>query len=118
MTEQLEQFIAKLSRKADELNTISDELTASLAAIEKRLSDLHLGVGAEIPLSPDTDTRLAYCKQDGKWGIYIVEIGRIVRIHDADRNSRLLAWRSMGALLDELCVTADSTIADIHEGFK
>jgi hypothetical protein len=124
--------IKRLEAAAATLNTVSDELGASVTAVETALKRLNLGVPAWYKFAGDLDSdtayywkhEIGYAKVGGQWGIALrtdegfaddpsSQSEERWPFDDAPRALRLEAIDHVPALLDELIKEAASTAEKI-----
>ena len=133
-SERIAAVYKQLAVAAAELNTASDELGKSIAALDVALRRLNLGISAWIEFAGDMDAgtgdfwtqSVGYAKVGSRWGIAICN--RAGNYHDprpdtddewlfnaAPRALRVDAVRKLPDLLQELLQVADKTTAKIKD---
>lgn len=119
-----------LTNAAQNLNELSDRLTAQVAEIETTINKLNLGVRAVVDVETSSDDglstcvlRLGYGKVDGKWGFTIDQFlepdpedtYEKWAFKDAPRDLRLKVVERIPQLLDELTTTSIKLASVINE---
>jgi hypothetical protein len=123
--------LQRLSSAAQTLNELSDELTKQVAHVETAINRLVLGVNASVVFNTVVDEegtweerwRLAYGKEEGRWGILIeriLESGGVERwdswrFKDAPREQRIRAVDSIPELIEALVMQSDAFASKITE---
>ncbi len=121
--------IQALANAAQNLNELSDRLTAHVAEIETTINKLNLGVSATVETESKTDpaslatyvVRLGYDKIAGKWGFIIEDFiaeddentYRVWAFKDAPRDLRLKVVERIPRLLDALVTTSIKLASEI-----
>jgi len=126
----------QLSAAAITLNSASDELGKSVAALDAALKRLNLGITAWVTVDdydcPDPFYRadqVGYDKIGGKWGIGLRTISGNYTdpehessqewlFNDASRSLRVAAVEKIPELIEELTKAADATTKKINEKLK
>jgi prefoldin subunit 5 len=116
----IEREFKKLETLAPDLNATSDEFTAVLETLNKRLNGLNLGVELLLPYD-QMKIAVGYGKFQGKWGIIVrrddAMIGtEIWHLTEAPRNLRLHAINRIEPLLAEMASSTKRLNDRIREG--
>jgi hypothetical protein len=131
---QVQASFKRLSNSSSVLNTASDQLNASVSALEVSLKKLGLGISSWVPFEKWASQDglkyrvkdIGYAKVNGKWGLAIKsrsghEISdedevEIWPFNEAPRQLRVLAVKSIPALLDQLYKDSVDIASQVNKG--
>jgi len=126
--------LQELTKSANSLNTLSDQLNKEVAGAESALNNIGIGLTAYVTTEPSPDDpsdplqydfwRIGYEKHAGKWGITIghlwgheafpeSEKEETWAFKDAPREHRLKAVEKIPELIDALVKKANEFSADL-----
>ena len=114
----LDVTLRSLSLASDSLNSHSNALNSAIAEVQTALQKYNLGVQASVELDRETDDRsqytkiweLSYSKQNGKWGLYVIDYidenpddtWSPQALLEAPRDWRMAAVDNLPALIEKL----------------
>jgi hypothetical protein len=97
----------------------TDDLNRKIAAVEKALCALGLGVSVlvEITLgeSPPERAQLQFRKWGNDWGLYVHRGGKMVALQNTSRDLRLIAVDHLKDLIDALIEKIDENARHVQE---
>ncbi len=82
-----------------DINEATDNLTKAFQQAEKVLFEQNFGVSASTCIDSDEEKYLTFCKNNGKWGLFIEKANEIIPIGGVSRKDRILAARYLNDLL-------------------
>lgn len=132
----LSEALARGRKAADQLGSATDQLTETIARIERALEDLRFGVPASIEILSEHYAddgiefeelaHLAFRKEGKRWALFIdsatspcsEEEWTSTPLVNASRELRLLAVEKMPTLIDAMVEASEKRLAAVSEGQK
>jgi hypothetical protein len=100
----------------------TDELNRKIAAVEKALCALDLGVSVTVEITlgetPLERAQLQFRKWGNDWGLYIHRSGKMLALQNTSRDLRLIAVDHLKELIDALIEKIDENARHVQERVK
>jgi hypothetical protein len=113
--------IAEARAIAARLERATESMNERLKVAEKAIADMRINVPAEVEMLPEEDVkfglsmRLAFGRDEGRWGLYIVTNSGSTPLLKSSRHARIEAAKHLGALIEAIIREAEQWSADLVE---
>lgn len=113
--------IAEARAIAARLERHTEIMNERLKVAEKAIADMHINVPAEVEMLSEEDVkfgltmRLAFKREEGRWGLCIVTGSGSTPLLKSSRHARIEAAKHLGALIEAIIHEAEQWSADLVE---